>query len=278
MVRTEPKYRRPLNTSQLNVLKLLYKFRFADTELLASYGNVSHRRVIFSRINILYQQGYIGRHYDSSYRIDRKKAVYFLLPKGMKALKGLPDFDTTVINSIYKDKIASEQFRARCLNIFTICCKLKAIYGDKIKFCTKSDLVVFDYFPQPPPDAYIKIKLETGDGATKHFFLDYYDLATPFFLHRKRIDRYIKYDEEGDWDVTKTDLPIFLSVSENPTLVKRTLKRMAQAVDDSLYSEAKFYGADLTAITQMETPTDKLWRLAGETKLIPTEEIIEKAV
>jgi hypothetical protein len=276
MVRTEPKYRRPLNTSQLNVLKLLYKFRFADTELIARYDNVSHRRVVFSRINILYQQGYIGRHYDNTYRIDRKKAVYFLLAKGMKALKELPDFNTAIINSIYKDKIASEQFRERNLNIFAICCSLKTLYTDKIKFFTKSDLVVFGYFPQPLPDAYIKLELTDGD--IKHFFLDYYDLARPFFIHRRKIDTYIKYDEEGDWDVTKTKLPLFFSVCENTSLLKRTAKRMAQAVDDSYYSKIKFYGADLKTIAKMKTSSDKVWKLAVETKLISTEEIIEKAV
>jgi hypothetical protein len=266
MVGTKPKYRRPLNNSQLNILKLLYKFRFADTELVTKYNGVSDRRIVYSRLNILFEQGYIGRHYDNTYRIDRKKAVYFLLPKGMKVLKELPDFNAAIINSIYKDKIATEQFRARCLNLFTVCCSLKTIYGEKIKFFTKSDLINFDYFPETLPDAYIKLELANG-STSNHFFLDYYDLARPFYIHRRKIDTYIKYDEEGDWNVTKTELPLFLSVCENPTLLRRTAKYMAQAVDDSYYSKIKFYAADLKTAAQIKTSNDKVWGLVGETKL-----------
>jgi len=275
VIRKEPKYRRPLNIGQISILKLLYKFRFATTKNIADYQGGVEKSVYF-RLRGLYEQGYIGRNHDSEYYLKRKHASYYLLPKGMKVLKDLADFNTTVINSIYKDKVASEQFKERSINIFTICCSLKTIYGDKIKVFTKSDLVVFDYFPQPPPDAYIK--LETDNGAMKHFFLDYYDLATPFFLHRKKIDRYIKYDEEGDWDVTKTELPVFLSVNENPTLLKRTSKRMAQAVDDSLYSEAKFYSADLDTIAKLKKSQEKAWQLAGETTFDSIEEILVKAV
>lgn len=265
MGRVEPKFRKPLNVGQLRVLKLLYKFRFITTELVARYDGVSDKRVIFSRVSILYKQGYIGRHYDNSYKIDRKKAVYFLLPKGMKALKELPDFSTQIINSIYKDKVASEQFRERCLALFSTCNRLKTLYGDKLKFFTKSDLVAFDYFPKPRPDAYIK--LETAEGSNKQFFLDYYDLATPFFLHRRKIEKYVGYEEGGDWDVTRMEFPAIIGVCETVALQKRVGKRMLAAVDGSLYSEVKFYVADLKTIAVQGKSDDKLWTLVGEATL-----------
>src|ERR1035437_633179 len=84
----QPTRRKRLNGMQMDVLLCLYKFRFGTPELISSYQEVAAVRDTNKRLKILMEQEYIGRNYDSSYRIDRKQASYYLLPKGIKLLKG----------------------------------------------------------------------------------------------------------------------------------------------------------------------------------------------
>ena len=78
------KLRKPLNSYQIRLLQTLYKFRFATTKLISDSQNSKYERVITARLKILLDQDYIGRNYDSSYRIKGKSASYYLRPKGIR--------------------------------------------------------------------------------------------------------------------------------------------------------------------------------------------------
>lgn len=251
----EPKFRKPLNDKQLDILKLLYKFRYVNTDLVTEYENQKHRRVIQDRLKILLDQDYIGRHYNNSYKLAGRPAVYYLRTNGIKILEQLPDVNSDTLKRCYRDKYASERFINHSMGVFKVCCQLlQSQHSDQgidmvssngdmdIKCFTKTDLVSYSYFPDPLPDIYVKYTNidKNGVNTLKHYFVDVVEGNVPFFVHQKRIDSYIAYDELGDWQVTKTKLPVVLLVCDTARLKVRIDKYIEQAQDRALFSNTEF--------------------------------------
>ncbi len=233
------KHRRKLNTEQLEVLELLYKFRFGSNELIAQYFGKKDRSFVFKRLAILLEQGLIGKRFEPNYRLAGKPAAYYLTPAGARALqerRGQPEVD---VKAIYKDKTVKDDFVRQCLDILAAYNRLRAQFGDRLKFFTRANINNddFDYFPQPLPDAYLRVRL---GGDEKQYFLDFYYDNQPFFAAVKKIKKYVDYAEGGTWDNTGTSLPVVLAVCESPGLQKRLQKRIAVATKDSWSDELTF--------------------------------------
>jgi hypothetical protein len=223
-------HRKSLNTKQLAILDLLYRFRFGTTDLFTKALEVNHKTKMNERLKILLDQEYIGRHYEPEYRLLRKHASYYLLPKGMKALRELDTkYDETILRNSYKDKTASDQFINHNLTIFKTYCDLKVIHGDKLKFFTKSQLKPYDYFPHPLPDAYFRIET---DKQPKQYFLEALESSRPFFVSVRKARRYIAYSENGEWDDTETELPTVILVCDSGTLKRRMDKQVEKIASD----------------------------------------------
>jgi hypothetical protein len=233
-----PKYRHKLNPDQLEVLELLYKFRYASSDLVAQYFGKKTGTFVYKRLKILQDQGLIGKRYDSTYRLQGKSAAYYLLPSGARKLEELKKPNRPLnIKKLYKNKGLSEQFIQHCFDILNIRNQLNGRYGVQMKFFTKMNLdhEDYDYFPQPLPDAYIR--LESGE----QFFLDVCHNDTPFFVHIRRIKQYINYAESGEWDDTGTDLPTIVLACDNPTLQKRLEKNIIKLENEIDDDELKFH-------------------------------------
>lgn len=237
MSSTIPNYRWPLNDDQLKTLELLYKFRYSSSDLIAQYFNKPNGNFVYKRLKILQEQGYIGKRFDSSYRIKGKSAAYYLLPKGARKLqeqRGSEDKDSINIKTIYRNKSASETFISHCLNILTAYNSLKVIYGDRLSFFTRSDLVAYDYFPSPLPTAFITLKGESDD---RHFFFELLSDSQPFFAHVRRMQQYAAYYDSDEWDVTETSFPTILLVCSSKALQTRMMKYLSKQGDElSVYT------------------------------------------
>ena len=85
--RSNPKFRRPLHSGQIAVIELIYKYRFASGALLAHSLGIKHDPVLRERLSVLEAQKFIGRIYKSSYRLQGKPAVYYVLPRGLEVLR-----------------------------------------------------------------------------------------------------------------------------------------------------------------------------------------------
>src|SRR3981081_4633049 len=136
------KRRRKLNTKQLEVLELLYKFRFGSNDLFAEYFGKKDRSFVFNRLSILHERGLIGKRFEPSYRLQGKPAAYYLLPEGARMLKqyrGADDTDEVNIKGLYKDATVSEGFMGHCFSMFALYNQLTTQYGDDLDFLSKSD-------------------------------------------------------------------------------------------------------------------------------------------
>jgi hypothetical protein len=259
-----------ITKKQLAVLKQLYRFRFGTTDLLARSLDLKDGRYIHMRLDALVKQGYIGKNYDSSYKLNGKPATYYLLPKAFAALKQYAKTDgkevsLKTLRNAYKDKEASERFIAKKLAIFTIYDKLRASYDESLGLWTKEQLNFdkYSHFPQPLPDAFITITPEGPRPRDRHFFLNYLDDETPFFVHVRRLQKYVDYVEAGEWEeVTNSKLRGVLFVCESASLLKRIRKKLAQIVDEE--EVPRFCYTTLEGLKRSTTEDDEVWQMVGK--------------
>lgn len=258
----EPKYRKKLNKEQVAVLQLLYRFRFASSEQIASHQEKPSNKSIQKRLKILEDQNLIAKRYDKSYKLKGKPAAYYLLPQGARALTKYanrrPD-EPINIKRIYKDKDVSEGFIEHCLNVLGVYLALKALYPAKGKlgYFTKSQLSYdkYEFFPSPLQDAYVHIKTSKDD---KHYFLDIFEDTQPFFVLIRRIKKYLDYAGSGDWATYSYDLPTILLVVQNKSVHKRLRKRIAKELRDS-YEEITFATTKLEHVLNYTENKGRVW-------------------
>lgn len=253
-----PKYRRPLNNEQAEVLNLLYKFRFGTSDLIAQCFGKSNGIYVYKRLKILHEQGYIGQRYDSSYRIQGKPAAYYLLPDGLRKLnerRAVEDKDALDGARLYKETKVSDAFVQYCLTVFEMYCKLKAQYGDGLHFFTKSQLANrYDYFSEFTPAVYVRI---SKDGTEQDYFLEYLQSSKPFFAVIQRLKEYVEYADSGEWEVaTSSVFPTVLLVCDTKKLSIRLMKRAGIALNEA-DDDLKFYGTTLDKLDSWQNLADQ---------------------
>jgi hypothetical protein len=245
------KHRRKLNAEQLEVLELLYKFRFGSNDLIAQYFGRKDRSFVFKRLAILQELGLIGKRFEPSYRIQGKPAAYYLLPEGARTVKknrDPEDTDEVNIKSVYKDASVSDGFIKHCLHIFALYNTLNGQYDD-LDFLATRDIAGYEYYPQPLPDAFLTLDI-------KHYFLQFLEDDQPFFTVVRKIKSHIEYCKSGNWSqVGGESKPTMLFVCESASLQKRTQKRIMSALRKEL-SDFAF------AVTTMDAVADDEWLVA----------------
>lgn len=262
-----PSHRKKLNQGQYTVLSLLNKFRFGTTDLLATALNKKNGTFIHSRLKILADQQYIGRHYQSSYRLQGQYASYYLLPAGGRALQQLPGATGINIKALYKNKTHSEAFIQHCLDVFAIHNLFKRRYDGSLKYFIKHELVTYDYFPQPLPDAYVRL---VADNGARQYFLNLCHASQPYFTLIRKIKAFFEYADSGDWDVTDTELPVMLLVCDSYPLQRRLQKLLTTLIDESS-DNVRFA---LTTKTLLLSNGPNVWQLADEPDVtVPLEAI-----
>jgi len=249
MNKSEPKYRKALNTDQLEVLVLLSKFRFGSNTLIADYFGKKDRSFVFKRLKILEDQGLIGKRFDSSYRIKGKPAAYYLKPDGARLLQDKLSADIKIKN-LYKEATVSEEFVGHSLSLLKVYLELRRAYSDNLKFFAKNELAEYDYFPDPLPDAYIRLKTSQGE---KQFFLELFHSYQPYY-YKKRARFYMNYADEELWEGSD-DLPIVLFVCDSTALRMRAYKQIAKINHDEGLTIA------LTDEVSFISGTGGLWEL-----------------
>lgn len=238
-MKPEPTYRRPLNEQQLQLLKTLYKFRCATTGLIAETQKANYVRVILGRLQVLESQGYIGKKYDSSYKIERKPASYHLLIKGIRILKSMDGINQAAIRSLYYDRTARDDQIEHYLRVFQLYNDIKLAYPDQFKFYSRSELIGKDYVPDPLPDALL-IRRKLSKTKPRDYFLDSIEQSLSYKLLMSRIRKYVAFAESEVWEREKQrNFPTLIFVCENELVRKRVSFQMNKALDTS-FADLKY--------------------------------------
>ena len=183
-----------LRDSQVQTIKLLFKFRYATHHQLARHRDASIP-VTFRILQRLIARGYVERSdYSNLDRIDRKRAYYYLSKRGIQYLRENYTANPSVLRSYYKNKALSESFVAHNLSIFDAYLSLRSLYEDTFDIFSKAELAIFDYFPDPLPDLYLHNKQDQGKSYMLCLFSD-----SPLWIIKKRVKAYTEHFDSGDW-------------------------------------------------------------------------------
>lgn len=251
MTKSEPKYRRPLNTHQILLLNTLYKFRFATAALIAESQGAKHIRVITSRLKILVDQKYLGMNYTSSYKIQGKPATYYLTTKAVRYLREQPYTDESNLRSIYHDKRAKPGQIQHRLHVFNVYNYFKHTYKGLFKFYSKTETRSMDYLPKQRPDGYL-----VDTTSDKKYFLDCLEDTMTYWTLRKTIKRYIYYFEHEIWQKTQdSPVPSVLIVCESEQL-RRKIRNVIKKELDSTYAVIDFL---IRTDTSLKTDAKDKW-------------------
>ena len=219
-----------LHQGQIEILGLLYKYRFGSRQLIAESLKVKAGSNIYEKLNVLIKHGFIAKRYDKSLRLQGLPAAYYLTPKGLKTLQSLDAWNyitEATIRSSYRDKNISQSFINHTLDVYS-CTNILVKTYPTLKVFMRRDMSRYSYFPNNPPDTFLSLKI--GEKATpRRFFFDFISETTPRAAINHRIAQYIKFFDEGGWNETNSDLPKLLFLVETIATKKRLLK-VARAI------------------------------------------------
>jgi hypothetical protein len=197
-----------ITKKQKEIINYLYKFRFLNTHQIQKLLNHKNSNGILVWIKDLINKKYINRKYErNSFENNTKPAIYYLGTKARLFLKNEKNLNFGQLEYIYSENRRHTKFIDHCLFISDVYLYLLSQKEDSedLKFFTKGELIGYEYFPQPLPDAFIAVK---GQNVTKRYFLDSFDEYIPPFALRQRVKKYLEYAENSNWNENTDSAPL----------------------------------------------------------------------
>lgn len=238
-----------LNEKQLQLLKLLYKFRFVSAALVARHKGV-RKSAVNNAFTILMDHGLIDRRYEISYRIQGKGATYYLTPEALRFLRDKYKLNEVVLHSMYKNKSVSDTFVDDNLTLMLAYLNLRDAYPGIFNIFTKSELGDFDYFPEPKPNLYLSRKT-VSDDKNGDYMLDIFN-DNRLFIIKKRIQVYIDHFDSGEWG--DEEYSTILLVCPDP----RTEERVQKYIE-SLLEDFELYTTTKKALLDKQSKETEIW-------------------
>ncbi len=188
-------------TTLLNILILLYRFRFLNRQQIQTILNHKKFNRIIKWLNDLTKQKYTKRYYRKT--LNSEPAVYSLGTQARKyflAQKDLKEIQLRLLNRVWKEYGYTQKFKKHCMflaDIYISLLELTKKNNAKLRFHTKVDLTDMQYMLIPEPDAYLSI--EEKDGTIKRYFLEIIDYLPRKDGLRQRIEQYLRYHNGRYW-------------------------------------------------------------------------------
>jgi hypothetical protein len=250
--------RSSLKQGQIDILELLYKYRFGSRQLLADSLGIKVGSSLYEKLEVLIKHELIGKRQEKHLKLLGIPAAYYLTPKGLRTLQALPDHDFITdgtIKASYKDKSVSQTFVSHTLKVYQLTNTLNHQYPD-LKVFLRRDMSKYSYFPNNPPDVFLSLKV--GD-TPKRFFLDVVPDSLPRIVLDRRITGYGQFFEDGGWEITNSELPTLLLAAEKGTTETRTRRAVHAALGRlEMNDELEVYTTTFAAIENMDD-SGKIW-------------------
>jgi hypothetical protein len=231
-----------ITPKQLEILLLLYRFRFLDRIHLQQFLQHKSPRRINTWLKELTDKNIIGRKYSTSLKENTKPAVYHLATKSRLILLEKENTSEKLLKRVYREKHRSEKLISHCLllaDIFFVLTKQAKEASNTLHFFSKTDLARHYYLPYRRPDAYIA--LEDKNKQIKRYFLEIIDEGTPRFMIRSKVAQYIDYAESEKWqEETGHPFPKLLFVCPNETIKQFLHKHILQVLEEEALELACF--------------------------------------
>ncbi len=222
----------PYSDQQETIINLLYQFRYLLVRQLMKLLNHKDPRRIQEWLTDLVKSGYLAK-----IKVDEKRYfIYCLDTKARYILKTDKDKDPTVLGRLHKEKKKDLPF----IQEQTFICDIflyflsKKTKKQELNFFTSQELRGHKDFPEPLPSAYIEL-IEGKE--TSRYFLEYFDEYTIHKVVRNRVQYYLDYCQDGNWQ-SNTSEPFPMVIFVLPTeKFKKHIQYYSTAVFDKNLSE-----------------------------------------
>lgn len=250
--------RSSLKQGQIDILELLYKYRFGSRQLLADSLGINGGSNLYEKLEVLIKHDLIGKRQEKHLKLLGIPAAYYLTPKGLRRLQALPDhgfITDSIIKTSYKDKSVSQTFVNHTFKVYQLT-NILQYHHDGLKVYLRRDMSRYSYFPDNPPDAFLSL---ASDDTPRRFFLDVIPDALPKYIFDRRITDYCRFFEDGGWDMTNSERPALLFIAEKGATETRS-SRIVRAVLNrlELEDEIEAYTTTFTAIENVDGEA-KIW-------------------
>jgi len=178
-----------ITPKQIEIILLLYKFRFLNTHQFKTLLKHKDIRRINSWLKDLNDKKIIFRIYSKKIGENTKPAIYCLDSASKKIVQDHKEINKIFLNRVYKEKTRSKEFIDHSLFIASIYLnflKLAETNNSKFEFLTKTTLL--DLFT----DSYFTIY-------NKEYLIEVWDKKEADFVLRKKIKKLINHFIYGDW-------------------------------------------------------------------------------
>lgn len=205
-----------ITRQQERFLKLLYKFRYVNTQELAKVLSI-RSDTTYEVLKILVDKGLVTKVYKKEYRIDRIPAYYYLNSTGVTTVRKLLGVPESVVHALYKQ--SSDDFIAQCQTTLACYNLLRDQLPPKTYIFAKTEINQDTAFPKNRPDLYIR----TPDNQE---IIVYIMTTQPNYIINKRIDEIISHSEDEGWDGDYPTIALIVkdSRTQNSILFKTNKK------------------------------------------------------
>lgn len=250
-----------LTEKQLEVLHLLYRFRFGTAELLAD-AQETGKQAAYIRLQALTKMSYLKRKQSGQDKLQGKPAVYSLAKKGRDELAKDKKYAPKILNAIRKNTEPSETFVQHNLELFHLFNALKRKTTSDISFLTKSNFASdkYSFMLKALPDALVHLPSEG-----LQFFVYLLRDDVPDFGHMRRLAQFFSYEDSGKWETaTGSDFPKIIAICKSKRLQTTMHKRLRYFLT-KFESETSYATSLLEQI--VDSPDTNIWKTAdGELK------------
>lgn len=105
-----------ITPKQLEILILIYRFRFLNRSQLQTLLKHKDTKRINTWLKDLTDKKIVGRHYSTKLKENTKPAIYYLMTKSKTLLIGQPQVDERLLlKRVYREKIRSRKLIDHCI-------------------------------------------------------------------------------------------------------------------------------------------------------------------
>ena len=187
----EPKYRRPISANQEQLLRLLYKFRFVSSDLLAEVL-AKNRSTIYESLYVLGKQGYVHKIYKRSYRIRQLPARYTLAPNGIRHLLAQGYCNAATLRYFFRNRSAKPWSIEHSLDVMKVFSIIKQQTKKAFTVYSGPEIAEDPDYLRPLPDLCLE-RNRKHPNKPELYLLEVLDKDKPFWKHTQRLSAHQKH-------------------------------------------------------------------------------------
>jgi protein involved in plasmid replication-relaxation len=197
-----------ITNKQQEILKHLYRYRFADSRQIEVLMHHKDRRRIGAWLKDLREKQYIGWIYSNDFEKKTKPAIYYLAINGIRFMASLHRYPVKELRKRYRESSRQEAFISNSLLIvecvihFEICNanseNLNYVFKTRADYLNPEDSHYA--LSNLGPDIFVEKQIRRrGKYETTNYLIKILDSGVPRYVVRKQLKEYVTYLAERSW-------------------------------------------------------------------------------